>query len=77
MTIIVSFYPFYERLKFSQSLKDKNLILTHGNTVLTNPKHQFGHRYAVVDMDPVTSGIHCWRIQVNKSKFASITCTIP
>ena len=62
ITVILDFYPMYERLKFSKTLKSSDLILSENDTILTNADD--GHKYAIVDIEPVKSGIHCWRIQV-------------
>ena len=52
-----------EVLSFSTTYKSTSQItLSDDNRCAT--KTQNGHRYILADSEPVSSGIHCWRIKV-------------
>ena len=67
MHIVLSyFYLFHEILKFSTEYKSSDgLQLSDDNRCVKATKSN--HKHILADIEPVTKGIHCWRIQVNHS----------
>ena len=56
-----------EELEFSTEYKSSsNLALSDFNCCVRKTDSK-GHRYILVDDEPVTDGIHCWRIKVKSS----------
>ena len=67
MHIVLSyFHLFHEILKFSTEYKSSDGLQLSDDNQCVKRKGS-GHKYILADIEAVTKGIHCWRIQVNHS----------
>ena len=75
INLCLKFYmELYEILKFSDDKKKhyicERLQLSEDRTCVSRPGYtECG--YVLADIEPVTYGIHCWRIQVNFIKICT------
>ena len=63
--VIIDYYAVVEQLRFSKFLATHDLRLWDDRKCVTNGRT--GHRFIVVDIEPVKSGVHCWRAKIHKS----------
>ena len=65
MNLFVLFYHIpFQLLSFSTKYKSRDGIIYTENNKCIVRRGVFSHRYVLVDIEPVTEGIHCWRVQV-------------
>ena len=58
------FMQLYEILRFSEQYKSSDDTHLSDDRKCVKRLTTYGHRYILADVDVVTNGIHCWRVQV-------------
>ena len=69
--IIIEYYNIAQILKWSKKYKSKTgFEFSNNDTLITRIKDQGANacRWISPDIDPVNTGIHCWRVNVNNTK---------
>ena len=66
VTVVFQFYfNTFMVLKFSSTFIARgDFILSDDNKCVRRKEPGYARRYVLVDIDPVKTGIHCWRVQV-------------